>query len=239
MILPRSPNFGERRHGGAPDLIVIHYTAMHTVEVAVDRLCDPAAEVSAHYVIAEDGRVFPLVSEDNRAWHAGEGQWGKVRDVNSHSIGIELANIGPDSFTPEFPEIQMETLERIVGELLRRRRIPKERVIGHSDMAPGRKCDPGPYFNWKRLAEKGLSIWAEAEANEVDWARFKRAAHLFGYRAPEDDVKGWEVVLDAFRLRFRPFHLGPLDARDVGTIEALAKEWPCANVDLGGPRQVV
>ena len=239
MIQQRSPNFGERRHGGAPDLIVIHYTAMETAEAAVDRLCDPVAEVSAHYVIAEDGRVFPLVSEDQRAWHAGAGQWGNVCDVNSHSIGIELANIGPDSDAPEFSDIQMETLERIVGDLMRRRGIPKERVIGHSDMAPGRKFDPGPYFNWKRLAEKGLSIWAEAEADQADWARFKRAAHLFGYRAPDEDNQGWQIVLDTFRLRFRPFHMGPLDARDVGTMEALAKEWPCANIDLGGPRQIV
>ncbi|MCP5086503.1 MAG: N-acetylmuramoyl-L-alanine amidase [Rhodobacteraceae bacterium] len=219
-------------------MVVIHYTAMESAEAAVERLCDPIAEVSAHYLISEDGSTFPLVSEDMRAWHAGAGAWGWVRDVNSHSIGFELANKGPDSDAPEFPEAQMQTLERILGEVLRRRRIPPERVIGHSDMAPGRKIDPGPHFDWKRLADKGLSVWVEVDPLDADWDRFKLAAETFGYRAVDRDEDSWRAVLDAFRLRFRPGSSGPLEGRDVGTIIALAEKWPCAQVDLGGPKEL-
>lgn len=235
----KSPNYSKRRHGLRPDMVVIHYTGMATGEAAVARLCDPTAEVSAHYVIHEDGTTTPLVDEMHRAWHAGQGQWGWVKDVNSHSIGFELVNRGPESATPEFPNIQMQTLERILAEVLRRYRIPPERVIGHSDLAPGRKFDPGPYFDWKRLADKGLSIWTETEALDADWQGFRQAAKVFGYRAPPDDPKGWEAVLDAFRLRFRPEITGPLAGEDVGVITALAEKWPCARVDLGGPRSVL
>ena len=219
-------------------MVVIHYTAMETAEAAVARLCDPQAEVSAHYVIAEDGSTTPLVSEDQRAWHAGAGNWGGVRDVNSHSIGFELANGGPDSAFPEFPEPQMQTLERILAEILRRRRIPPERVIGHSDMAPGRKSDPGPYFDWKRLADNGLSIWTEPKAAKPDWQTFRDAAEVFGYRAVDSDDQSWNDVLSAFRLRFRPRIFGPLDGVDVGMMVSLAKSWPCAQVNLGGPQSL-
>ncbi|MCP5071888.1 MAG: N-acetylmuramoyl-L-alanine amidase [Rhodobacteraceae bacterium] len=209
-------------------MVVIHYTAMESTAAAVERLCDPVAEVSAHYLIGEDGSTYPLVSEDLRAWHAGAGAWGRARDVNSHSIGFELANKGPDSDAPEFPEAQMQTLERILGEILLRRRIPPERVIAHSDMAPGRKSDPGPYFDWKRLADKGLSVWVDAAPAEVDWTVFRSAAEVFGYRATDSDDQSWLLVLEAFRLRFRPGVRGPLDGQDVGTIVALAEKWPCA-----------
>ena len=127
-----------------------------------ERLCDPEAEVSAHYVIAQDGALTQLVDEADRAWHAGAGQWGWVTDVNSHSIGIELDNSGRDM---PFPEGQMRCLERLLVSILDRHKIPAERVIGHSDMAPGRKQDPGPCFDWKRLAEKGLSVWANPGAD--------------------------------------------------------------------------
>ena len=237
-IYRSSPNRGQRRHGLPPDMVVIHHTAMETVEAAMERLCDPAAEVSAHYLIAEDGATIRLVSEDMRAWHAGAGAWGQVRDVNSHSIGIELANGGPEAGFPTFPDIQMLALEQILSEILRRRAIPPERVIGHSDMAPGRKFDPGPRFNWPRLAEAGRSVWVDAEPLEPDWTRFRRAAEVFGYSAAEADAGSWQLVLNAFRLRFRPEVFGPLDGRDVGTIVALAEKWPCGRVDLGRPKAV-
>ncbi|MEM7243633.1 MAG: N-acetylmuramoyl-L-alanine amidase [Pseudomonadota bacterium] len=233
MSHPRSPNFGERRHGAgrAPDMVVLHYTGMQTAEAAVARLCDPAFEVSAHYVIAEDGRVFDLVSEEKRAWHAGIGAWGDVRDVNSHSIGIELANPGPEGALGHFPEEQMRVLERILGELLARYSIPKERVVGHSDIAPGRKFDPGPLFDWQRLAKGGLSIWAHGKADCADWARFKTAALRFGYRPASETLAGWQEVLHSFRLRFRPEQTGDLDPYDLGTLETLARDYPCAFVD--------
>jgi len=220
-----SPNHGPRRHGGGPDLVVLHYTAMTSAEAAIDRLCDPCFEVSAHYVIAEDGTLTQLVEEAKRAWHAGAGAWGDVDDVNSHSIGIELANQGPESDAPEFPKPQMLALETLLSSIMQRWAIPPERVIAHSDMAPGRKIDPGPCFDWQRLAGKGLSIWVKADPLLADWYQFKSAAQEFGYRG-EDDL-AWKNVLDAFRLRFHPHAIGPLTAQDVGSITELARKYPC------------
>lgn len=221
-----SPNCGPRRHGGVPDMVVMHYTAMETAKDAIARLCDPCFEVSAHYVIAEDGAVTPLVAEMDRAWHAGAGAWGDVTDVNSHSIGIEIANGGPDSAAPEFPVSQLLAVETLLSSIFERWQIAPERVIAHSDMAPGRKIDPGPYFDWQRLATKGLSIWPEATDLPISWCRFAQDAQRFGYRAPEGD---WRLVLEAFRLRFCPFANGPLSGRDMGLMAVLAQQWPHRN----------
>ena len=206
-------------------MVVLHYTGMETFEAAVDRLCDPSAEVSAHYLIDDEGAVLPLVDEPMRAWHAGAGAWGDVEDVNSRSIGIELANKGPDSDAPAFPPAQMSALEELLGGIMSRWAIPAERVIGHSDMAPGRKVDPGPYFDWPRLAGRGLAIWCDPQIAEVNVDVFRQSALAFGYRPPNGD---WEKVLAAFRLRFRPGAEGPLDGVDTGTMAALAAQWPCA-----------
>ena len=161
IALRSSPNFGPRRDGLRPELVVLHHTAMLTAEAALDRLCDPAAEVSAHYLVAEDGRVWRLVDEDMRAWHAGAGSWAGRGDVNSRSIGIELANAGPLAGFPPFPEPQMVALERLLDAILPRWSIPPAGVIAHSDLAPGRKADPGPKFDWRRLARGGRALWAE------------------------------------------------------------------------------
>ncbi len=150
-----SPNHGERRGGAQPDLIVLHYTAMATCAEARARLCDPAEEVSAHWLISETGAAEQLVDEARRAWHAGAGEWAGIGDVNSHSIGIELANTG---FHP-FPEPQMAALEALLTAIMARWHIPAHRVIAHSDMAPTRKGDPGRHFDWRRLARTGLSVW--------------------------------------------------------------------------------
>ncbi|WP_412174945.1 N-acetylmuramoyl-L-alanine amidase [Albidovulum sediminicola] len=216
-----SPNYGERRGGARPDLVVIHYTAMPTVEEARARLCDPEAEVSAHWLIAEDGAVEQLVEEACRAWHAGAGAWGAVRDVNSRSIGIELANPGD---TP-FPEPQMAALERLLAAVMARWSIPAERVIGHSDMAPDRKGDPGPRFDWRRLALQGLSVWPGAGDDTADFATSARG---FGYPdlAPE-------ALLAAFRLRFRPRASGPEAPEDRAMMADLAARFP---VDGGRTR---
>lgn len=207
--------------------MVLHYTGMASAEAALARLCDPAAEVSAHWLIAEDGRVWRLVDEAMRAWHAGAGAWGEVEDVNSRSIGVELANTGPLEGFPPFPEPQMAALERLLAGLAGRWGIPPARVIGHSDMAPGRKTDPGPKFDWRRLARAGLSVWPEPEAEAgagpgtgaADWPAFRAAAGRAGYRAPGGD---WEAALAAFRLRFRPWASGPLAAEDVAAAAGLA-----------------
>lgn len=196
-----SPNFGERRGAGRPDLVVLHYTAMPTCAEALARLCDPIAEVSAHYLIDTDGTVLSLVDESARAWHAGAGDWGGAGDVNSRSIGIELANPG----THPFAAAQIAALERLLAGILDRHTLPPRAVIAHSDMAPDRKGDPGPRFDWRRLALQGLSIWPDP-AIPGDFTADLRA---FGYPDAAPDT-----LLTAFRLRFRPWAQGPLDDTD-------------------------
>ncbi len=200
-------------------MVVIHFTAMDSCKAARDRLCDPQFEVSAHYLIGNDGAVLQLVAEAMRAWHAGAGRWGDVTDVNSRSIGIELDNTGAHPFS----EPQMQALEALLGGILDRWRIPPERVIGHSDMAPLRKGDPGPRFDWRRLARAGLSVWP-CDGAEGD---FTDAATRFGY-APDLSP---EARLAAFRLRFRPWAEGPLTPEDSRAMADLAHRFP---VD-GGP----
>lgn len=211
-----SPNFGDRRGGVQPDLVVIHYTAMASCDAALARLCDPQAEVSAHYLISAAGEVLALVPEDKRAWHAGVGAWGAVTDVNSRSVGIELAN---DAQSP-FAQAQMRALEGVLAEVMARWGIAPARVIGHADMAPQRKADPGARFDWRRLALGGFSVWPEpAKAGRV--ADFAADARCFGY----PDVPG-DALLAAFRLRFRPWAQGPLDGVDAGMIADLARRFP-------------
>lgn len=198
-----------------PDLIVLHYTAMTSAVKACAWLCNPEAEVSAHYLIDEQGRVIQMVAEVDRAWHAGVGSWGDVDDVNSRSIGIELAN---PSGTP-FSEPQMNALETLLAGIMDRWAIPAHRVIGHSDMAPGRKIDPGNRFDWRRFARSGLTVWPQAfDEPKLD---FNQAARTFGY----PDV-GDELVLNSFRQRFRPWADGPLDGTDVAMINDLARRFP-------------
>lgn len=219
-----SPNSGDRRDGARPSLIVLHYTAMPTAEAALQRLCDPAHEVSAHYLIAEDGRIFRLVDEAARAWHAGASAWGGITDVNSASIGIELANPGDAPFAAPL----MAALEALLAEIMARHSIPPERVIAHSDCAPGRKCDPGPRFDWRRLARSGLAVWPEADNPAApDPAAFLAHLRTIGYSAEVAP----EVLLDAFRLRFRPGAEGPLSPADASIAATLARRYP---VDRAG-----
>lgn len=216
-----SANFGRRRGGVKPDMVVLHHTAMLSAEAALDRLTDPAAEVSAHWLIAEDGRVWRLVDEAERAWHAGAGVWGAVTDVNSRSVGIELANAGPLAGFPPFPEPQIAALETLLDGVMARWDVTPARVIAHSDMAPGRKADPGPKFDWRRLAASGRAVWpARVASAEASADAFRQAATRAGYAAPGDD---WDAVLEAMRLRFRPWACGSdLTAEDVATLVGLA-----------------
>lgn len=210
-----SPNFGARREGVRPDLIVLHYTAMATCAQARARLCDPAAEVSAHWLISEAGKVEQLVDEQMRAWHAGAGAWGAVSDVNSCSIGIELANSGD----APFPESQMAALERLLAGVMGRWQVPPERVIAHSDMAPARKRDPGPRFDWQRLARTGLSVWPGSGGDARQ--PLARSLSLIGYPDAPPQAR-----LAAFRLRFRPWARGPEDAVDRALAADLALRFP-------------
>jgi N-acetylmuramoyl-L-alanine amidase len=204
-----SPNCGPRRDGLMPSLIVIHYTAMDSAAAARDRLCDPEAEVSSHYLIANNGEILRLVPEDRRAWHAGAGEWAGQSDVNSRSIGIELDNTGAHPFS----EPQMRALETLLRQIMTRWNIAPEGVIGHSDMAPGRKCDPGPRFDWTRLARQGLARPAgpSATAQDVTENSFRTAARAAGFTAdaPLNDL------LAATRLRFAPWRQGALHPDDL------------------------
>lgn len=193
---------------------------MASAEAAANTLCNPKTEVSAHYLIAEDGEVLSLVPEAMRAWHAGAGQWGSVTDVNSRSIGIELANTG---FVP-FASAQMDALADLLSGIRQRWDIRPERVIGHSDMAPGRKIDPGVRFDWRRLAALGLSVWPDAldSAPDVNISKFRAYMRSFGYTATDDP----ELLLETFRLRFRPRLEGPLDRTDMSMIADLAHRFP-------------
>ncbi len=198
-----SPNFGPRRGGVAPHLIVLHYTAMPSAADALARLCDPATEVSAHYLIDLDGTLWSLVPEEARAWHAGAGAWAGCADVNSASIGIELQNRGDHPY----PQPQIAALCALVGDLRARHAIAPQGVIGHADLAPTRKADPGPRFDWRALARAGHAVWAEPAA--TDGPPLGQSLARFGYPpAPAD------ALIAAFRARFRPWARGPEDATD-------------------------
>ncbi|WP_394647312.1 N-acetylmuramoyl-L-alanine amidase [uncultured Sphingomonas sp.] len=204
-----SPNFNDRV---LPiTMIVLHYTGMKTAQEALDRLCDPAAEVSAHYFVDEDGTITRLVPDDRRAWHAGRAHWRGVTDVNSASIGIEIVNPGHDHGYRDFPEPQVDAVVRLVAHLKDVYEITRGNVVGHSDVAPQRKRDPGELFPWHRLARLRLAL-PRPTKNLVDpmWgeAAFCLALERFGY-----DVNDRMAAIMAFQRRFRPELIdGEMDA---------------------------
>lgn len=236
-----SPNFTERRGGAVPDMVVLHYTGMESAQAALERLCDPVAEVSAHYLITETGQVFRLVAEDKRAWHAGAARWGGVEDVNSRSIGVELANPGHALGYPPFPAPQMAALEGLLDGVLARWRIPPERVVGHAEVAPGRKIDPGEKFDWRRLARAGLAVWldwedrgavADPDPDSIADA-FATLARRIGYAVPEpaqglDFDAGVGEVWRAVAMRWMPEKVGrpAPDAHDLRHLARVAETWP-------------
>jgi N-acetylmuramoyl-L-alanine amidase len=219
-----SPNFGPRRGGGQPRLIVLHYTAMNSAQAALQRLCDPGPEVSAHYLVAKNGLIYQMVEEAQRAWHAGAGQWGGCADVNSASIGIELDN---DGQTP-FAAPMMDALEQLLPPIMARWDIPPQNVIGHQDMAPLRKCDPGSRFDWRRLARGGMAIWPNVGGGEkapetVMHTPCTFHAHLMQIGFPDAPLAD---LLRVFRWRFRPGACGPLGAADFTAAMDLAERFP-------------
>jgi len=213
-----SPNFNDRPPATPIDMLVVHYTGMQTCQVALERLCDKDAGVSAHYLIDEDGTVYRLVDEDKRAWHAGVAWWRGAMDVNGRSIGIELVNPGHEFGYRAFPDAQMMALEGLAAAILKRHPIPAHNVVGHADVAPCRKQDPGELFDWKRLADLGVGLWVDdvaptpATADEV---AIMLAA--FGYETTD-----LSATITAFQRHFRPSLVnGEIDPETAGILKAL------------------
>ena len=158
----KSENYNARKSDNI-DMLILHYTATKDAAEAVDIMTDPAREVSAHYLVCEDGRIIQLVDEKHRAWHAGKSYWQGDTDINSRSIGIEIQNLGHDGGCPKYPKAQMLAVKKLCQDILSRHPIPPEHVLGHSDVAPGRKIDPGEHFPWENLAKAGIGRWPKGK----------------------------------------------------------------------------
>ena len=237
-LVQLSPNHGDRK-GRTPDCIVLHYTGMPTAEGALAQLCNPAAEVSSHYFVFEDGRILQLVPESRRAWHAGRSSWFAETDMNSASIGIEIVNPGHDGGLPPFPDVQIEAVIALCRDILTRHAIPAERILAHSDIAPGRKVDPGERFPWKLLAEKGVGLWREPApdmpgpilgfgATGAAVSALQRALAALGYGLEETGLYDarTKTVVEAFQRRWRPQRIDGV--ADAGTRATIAAALPVA-----------
>jgi N-acetylmuramoyl-L-alanine amidase len=230
-----SPNFEPRVGGRIPDMLVLHYTGMDSSDAALDWLTQEESKVSAHYLVDEAGRIAQIVAERDRAWHAGQSLWAGETDLNSCSIGIEIHNPGHDFDYPDFPEMQMRAVEALCLDIFSRHAIAPERVLAHSDIAPGRKRDPGEKFDWARLARAGIGIWIEPAALGGDLglglgdegetvAALQRKLAAFGYGVEPTGTygKGLEQVIQAFQRRFRPAQIdGRADASTIATLDRL------------------
>jgi N-acetylmuramoyl-L-alanine amidase len=214
-----SPNHDARPDGQATDLLLLHYTGMETGAAALERLCDPAAKVSAHYMVEEDGRIFQLVSESQRAWHAGAALWQDASDINARSIGVEIVNPGHEFGYRSFPAEQMAAVKWLCLDVLARHPIPAARVLGHSDVAPLRKEDPGELFDWRSLAAVGIGLWPESGSAAVLENAVGKALKRIGYGYTEEDLP---AVIRAFQRHYRPGGLtGTADAETRRLLAAL------------------
>jgi N-acetylmuramoyl-L-alanine amidase len=235
-----SPNHGERKEDRRPDMLVLHYTGMPVDGEALQWLCNPVSQVSCHYFVFPDGRVLQLVPEARRAWHAGVSAWGEDRDLNSCSIGIEIAHPGHDGGLPPYPEEQIEAVERLCLDIVGRWRIPASRVLAHSDIAPDRKRDPGEVFPWERLHRAGVGHWVRPAALS-DGRFFSRGDRgtpvealqamlaLYGYdlRITGAFDEATERVVTAFQRHFRPERVdGVADASTITTLRDLIASRP-------------
>jgi N-acetylmuramoyl-L-alanine amidase len=240
-IVP-SPNQGERKDARRPDMIVLHYTGMQDGVAALQQLTNPLAQVSSHYLIWEDGRIFQLVAETARAWHAGAGAWGRDTDINSCSIGIEIVNGGHDYGLPDFTSAQIEATIALCKDIAERWSIPPQRILAHSDTAPVRKADPGEKFPWHRLADEGVGHFVPP-APLGDGPCFARDAEgppvqalqamlgLYGYALPVTGVfdEATETVVRAFQRHFRPARVdGVADFSTIKTLRDLIAALPAA-----------
>lgn len=205
-----SPNWNERQL--PVSMVVLHYTGMQTAGEALERMCDPAAEVSAHYMIDEDGTVTRLVPEGKRAWHAGRSYWRGITDVNSASVGIELVNPGHEWGYRPFPDAQMEALVPLLADIVKRHKVPRANVVGHSDIAPARKTDPGELFDWDLLAKLRLALAKPKPSMRLLFdndGAFFLALERFGY-----DITDPAAAVRAFERRWRPHRItGEIDGQ--------------------------
>ena len=217
-----SPNHDDRG-GVAIDMLVLHYTGMASGEAAIARLIDPAAKVSAHYTIDEDGTIYAMVPEDRRAWHAGVSHWAGETNINSCSIGIELVNPGHEFGYHSFPEAQIAALTTLTHSILMRHPIPSWRVLGHSDVAPARKEDPGELFPWEKLARAGIGLWPVKTVSTAP----VNALSGYGY----DPDAPQEKVITAFQRHFRPRRLtGLWDTECAGLLAGLLAKRPASAI---------
>ena len=235
-----SPNHGERAERTAVDMVVLHYTGMPSAEAALQRLCDPRSEVSAHYIVNEDGSILQCVPEARRAWHAGKSFWKGATDINSRSIGVEIVNPGHEHGYQSFPEPQIEAVIALVGDICARHGIQPWMVLGHSDIAPARKEDPGELFPWDRLAAAGIGLYVtpfplrtgllmqEGDSGQPVEALQTMLA-LYGYELDITgtfDLKTRQVVA-AFQRHFRPEKVdGVADQSTIETLNALLRKLP-------------
>lgn len=240
-VIP-SPNYGERNLGHAIDMILLHYTGMPDMEGAVARLCTAGTEVSAHYIVLEDGRIVQCVRESKRAWHAGISSWAGDEDINSCSIGIEIVNGGHDWGYPDFPLRQIAAVIALCRGIMLRRNVPPHRVLGHSDVAPSRKKDPGEKFPWHSLANSGVGHWVQpapvVRGDSIMPGAISDGVHdmqaalaKYGYGVPvtgKYDAATMDVVT-AFQRHFRPAHIdGIADHSTLTTLHALLTSLPAA-----------
>ncbi|MFP5447872.1 MAG: N-acetylmuramoyl-L-alanine amidase [Alphaproteobacteria bacterium] len=218
-IIPApSPNFNER--AGPPDILLLHYTGMESGEAAIARLRDPEAKVSSHYVVEEDGRIFTLVAEERRAWHAGVSFWKGERDINGRSIGIEIVNPGHEFGYRRFPDAQIAAVIALATDIRTRWMIADGDIIGHSDVAPNRKIDPGELFPWKTLAQAGHGLWVEPDpAPGAPLAEGAEGAGVFAFQA------------GLTRLGYECPPSGQFDADTTTVVTAFQRHWRPHQVD--------
>ena len=230
LINRPSPNFNDRPADKPVSILLLHYTGMESAAAALDRLCDPAARVSAHYTVDEDGTIYSHVPEEKRAWHAGVSHWAGETDINGISIGIEMVNPGHEFGYRPFPDAQIDVVAALCLDILARHPIPPHRVLGHSDVAPGRRQDPGELFPWQSFAKMGIGIWPDAALAPADVDATLAAQDLrrFGYDCPAAaDAPRHADVVSAFQRHYRPTRIdGRVDAETAARIHALARQMP-------------